>query len=386
MLESKIGIEQIADEFQLSSRQIRRIIQKEFGVSPIELILTRRLLLAKQLLTETLLPINQVARASGFASTRRFNDAFARRNGIPPTRLRKGACEPCSTSTCSTITLQLSYRPPLDWQGLMNFIAARTLGQVEHVQNLTYMRTINIGDHTGWISVSPHPTKSVINAEVSISLTPVLPILMRKLRHMFDLTARPDLITAHLASDARLASAVAANAGLRVPGTFDGFELAIRAILGQQITVKAATTLGCRFTSRFGDSIETPHAELTRLTPTQARIAAATIDEIASLGIIQARARSIIAIAQEMLSGRLKLNPGADPDMTVQQLIAIPGIGPWTAQYISMRALSWPDAFPKEDIALRKALGMATPSEAETISQPWRPWRSYATMHLWQKI
>jgi AraC family transcriptional regulator of adaptative response / DNA-3-methyladenine glycosylase II len=171
--------------------------------------------------------------------------------------------------------------------------------------------------------------------------------------------------------------------GLRVPGAFDGFELAVRAILGQQITVKAAATLAGRFSDAFGESVRTPHANLTRLSPTAARVAAANMDEVASLGIIRTRAQSIITLAGEVASGRLKLEAGANPEATMRQLVALPGIGPWTAQYIAMRALRWPDAFPKEDIALRKRLGGVTATTAEVLSHAWMPWRSYATMHLW---
>ncbi len=385
MLESKIGIEQIADEFELSSRQIRRIILKEFGVSPIELVLIRRLLLARQLLCGTTLPMHQVARASGFSSTRRFNDAFIQRNGIPPTHLRKSARDTdLHPPDGSPLHLHLAYRPPFDWTSLLRFLAGRALTQVELIRDDKYYRTLSIHGHSGWVCVSHLPQRHMLCAEVSASLTPVLPTLMRKLKHAFDLNARPDIIAAHLMQAPQLAGNLAAHPGLRVPGTFDGFEMAVRAILGQQITVKAATTISCRFASRFGEPIETPFPELTRLSPTAQRISSATIDDIASLGIIQTRTRSIIALAREVESSRIKLEPGADPDEAIRRLTAVPGIGQWTAHYIVMRALQWPDAFPKEDIVLRKALGTVSAAEAERLSQPWRPWRSYATMHLWQ--
>jgi AraC family transcriptional regulator of adaptative response / DNA-3-methyladenine glycosylase II len=191
------------------------------------------------------------------------------------------------------------------------------------------------------------------------------------------------VIGAHLAQDSLLTNAVAHNPGLRVPGAFDGFELALRAILGQQITVKGATTLAGRFVEAFGEALETPHVGLTHVCPTPQRIAAASLEEVAALGIPQVRARSIITLAQEVASGRLHLEPGLDPERTMAQLVALPGIGPWTAHYIAMRALRWPDSFPKEDIALRKRLGGVTPASAEALSQRWRPWRSYATLHLW---
>jgi AraC family transcriptional regulator of adaptative response / DNA-3-methyladenine glycosylase II len=383
-LDDETGLEEIAAQFELSSRQIRRIVQQEFGVSPMELVLTRRLLLAKQLLTETGLPIIDVAFASGFGSLRRFNDAFSRRYGMPPTRLRKQA-EGATGAVAApeTLTLQLTYRPPFDWAGLLAFLSGRIVKGVDQVQGDDYSRTAQLGGRRGWLTVRHAPERRALLVELSHSLTPVLPALLGRLRNLFDLSARPDVIAAHLGEDVRLAEGLARNPGLRVPGAFDGFELAVRAILGQQITVKAATTLAGRFAVAFGESLETPHAGLHHLSPTPQRVAAATVDEVASLGIIQARARCILALAGEVASGRLKLNAGADPDVTMRQLMALPGIGPWTAQYIAMRALRWPDAFPKEDIILRKNLGGVTAAQAEALSQAWRPWRSYATLHLW---
>jgi AraC family transcriptional regulator of adaptative response / DNA-3-methyladenine glycosylase II len=204
-------------------------------------------------------------------------------------------------------------------------------------------------------------------------------------RALFDLDARPDVIAKRLRRDPRLASAVKANPGLRVPGAFNGFEMGVRAILGQQVTVKSATTTAGRFVAAFGEPIATPIAELSRLTPVPARIARATVDDIARHGIIAMRAKSIIALAAAQVSGEFGLDGGThrDPDEAVRRLTELPGIGPWTAHYIAMRALGWPDAFPKEDIAVRHALGGLTAQQAEALSEAWRPWRSYAVMHLW---
>jgi AraC family transcriptional regulator of adaptative response / DNA-3-methyladenine glycosylase II len=384
MLDNGAGLEDVAAKFGWSSRQIRRIVHKELGVSPMELVLTRRLLLAKQLLTETIMPVTDVAFASGFASLRRFNDAFSSRYGIPPTRLRKAANgAPSMTASDGTFTLQLAYRPPFDWTSLLHFLRLRTLKGVERVDEDVYSRTVRLGTHAGWIQVRHVPAKRVLLVELTHSLTPVLPALLTRLRSVFDLSARPDLIAEQLIRDPLLTDIVARNPGMRVPGAFDGFELAVRAILGQQITVRAATTLAGRYVKAFGDSISTPHDDLTHLAPTAHRIAQLCVDDIASLGIIQSRARSIIALATEVASGRLALDAGADPVTTMEQLVALPGIGRWTAHYIAMRALRWPDAFPKEDIALRNRLGGVTAARAEELSQPWRPWRSYATLHLW---
>ena len=384
MLDDGAGMEKLAERFGWSSRQIRRIVGRELGVSPIELVLTRRLLLAKQLLTETTLPIGQVAFASGFSSLRRFNDAFGGRYGMPPSRFRKAADGASATAAPSEpLTLQLSWRPPFDWKGLTSFLAARALKGVERVDEEAYLRAVRLGAHLGWIRVRNAPERRALLVELTHSLVPVLPALLGRLRNLFDLSARPDVIAAHLARDRRLSGAIASNPGLRVPGAFDGFELGVRAILGQQITVKGATTLAGRFVAAFGEPIETPHAAIDRLGPTAERISAATEDELAALGIVRARARSIIALAEAIASGRLTLEPGADPEGTMERLVALPGIGAWTAHYIAMRALRWPDAFPKEDVALRKRLGGVNAARAEALSQEWRPWRSYATLHLW---
>jgi AraC family transcriptional regulator of adaptative response / DNA-3-methyladenine glycosylase II len=384
--DERAGLEAIADQFELSSRQIRRIIQKELGVPPTQLLLTRRLLLAKQLLTETRLSITDVAFASGFSSLRRFNDAFNSRYRMPPTRLRKKATQGAAAIAESvTSTLQLAYRPPYDWQGVLVFLAARALKGIEHVTDDSYARTVQLGKAKGWIRVTQSKQKHALMVEFTHTLTPALPALLGRLRALFDLNARPDLIAKHLRKDARLESAVRANAGLRVPGAFNGFELGVRAILGQQVTVKAATTIAGRFVEAFGEPLVTPFAELNRLTPVPARVAAASVDDIARHGILAARSRSIIALAQAQGSSGPCLDGGAhfNPDDFIRRLSELPGIGQWTAHYIAMRALHWPDAFPKEDIAVRNNLGGVTAREAEVLSQSWRPWRSYAVMHIW---
>ena len=386
-LDNGAGLEEIAKRFGWSSRQLRRMVQKELGVSPIELALTRRLLLAKQLLTETVLPVTDVAFASGFASVRRFNDAFSRRYGMPPTRLRRAANgSAAENGSAESFTLQLSYRPPFDWSGVMRFLGARTVKGVEWVEGDTYLRTARLGTHTGWIRVRHAPDKRVLLVELTHSLMPVLPAVLGRLRHVFDLTARPDVIDAKLSEDPTLLDAVARNPGLRIPGAFDGFELAVRAILGQQVSVKSARTLAGRFAEAFGDELATPHMGLTRLSPTPERIAGAPPRQLVSLGILESRARSIIHLAQEIAAGRLTLEAGAEPNETIARLSALPGIGAWTAQYIAMRALRWPDAFPSGDIAVRKKLGGVTAARAEERSRAWSPWRSYATLHLWSSV
>ena len=385
-LDEKVGLEEIASQFELSSRQLRRIVQKELGVPPIQLLLTRRLLLAKQLLTETAMPITQVAFASGFSSLRRFNDAFTTRYSMPPTRLRRtAAAQGAGLVEGGSLVLQLAYRPPYDWTGMLAFLAARALTGVEQVSENAYARTIRLGSAAGWIRVTRAPRANALLLEFAPALASVLPALLGRVRALFDLDARPDLIAKHLRKDARLAAAVKANPGRRVPGAIDGFETGLRAILGQQVTVRAATTIASRVAAAFGDPIVTPLPGLDRLTPLPARVAAATVPEIARLGIVASRAASLIALAKAQAAGRLCLDGGAreHPDHTMARLTDVPGLGPWTASYIAMRALRWPDAFPKEDIAVRSRLGGLTAKAADELSQAWRPWRSYAVMHIW---
>jgi AraC family transcriptional regulator of adaptative response / DNA-3-methyladenine glycosylase II len=381
------GLEAIADQFELSSRQIRRIIQKELGVPPIQLLLTRRLLLAKQLLTETTLAVTEIAFASGFSSLRRFNDAFNSRYGLSPSRLRRKADDKAGAAgSGATSSLQLAYRPPYDWEGVLHFLAGRELKGVEWVTDTFYARTVSLGNSKGWIRVTQLKKKNALLLEFTHTLTPVLPTLLTRVRDLFDLNARPDIISGHLSKDRRLAPLVKQTPGMRVPGAFNGFELGLRAIIGQQITVKAATTIGCRFAEAFGERIVTPYADLTRLTPTPARAAKASVDDISRLGIVSMRSRSIIALAKAHVSAEMALDSGLHykPDDAIRRMVELPGIGQWTAHYIAMRALRWPDAFPKEDIAVRNSLGGVSAKEAEEISQSWRPWRSYAVMHLWR--
>ena len=381
------GLEAIADQFELSSRQIRRIIRQQLGVSPVQLLLTRRLLLAKQLLTETQLPVTDIAFASGFASLRRFNDAFRLRYGMPPTRLRRQAAhEPVVTGGLEhTSTLQLAYRPPYDWEGVLQFLATRELKGVEWVTGDSYARTVRCGKSHGWIRVT-QSKKNALLLEFTHGLTPVLQSVIRRARDLFDLDARPDVIATHLSRDARLAPMVKRSPGLRVPGAFDGFELGVRAILGQQVTVKSATTVACRFAAAFGEPIATPYPELNRLTPAAARVAKASNDDVARLGIVSKRAASLIALARSESSPTPLLDNSThhDPNELIARLAELPGIGPWTAHYIAMRALRWPDAFPNGDIAVRNNLGGVSAKEAEEMSSHWRPWRSYAVLHIWR--
>lgn len=380
--EEESSLERLAAHFSLSLRQLRRIVQKELGVSPSELRQTRRLLLAKQLLTETALPITEIALASGFASLRRFNDVFNKRYRMPPGRLRKQA-QNGTLALSETSVLQLHYRPPFDWPSLLAFLRARALKGVEWVTESSYVRTVRLGDCQGWIRVSA--AENALSVEFTHSLTPVLPALLRRLRNLFDLDAHPMQIAEQLGQDALLRDSLQRNPGLRVPGAFDLFEMSVRAVLGQQITVKAATTLGGRFAEAFGEAYVTPFPELTHLAPTAATVAQASSDRIASLGIIGTRARTLQSLAQACLQGKLA-DFAMQPEEALAMLTSLPGIGDWTAHYIAMRALRWPDAFPAGDVVVRENLGGVTAKEAEYRSAAWRPWRSYAVMHIWKNL
>jgi AraC family transcriptional regulator, regulatory protein of adaptative response / DNA-3-methyladenine glycosylase II len=269
---------------------------------------------------------------------------------------------------------------------VLEFLATRELKGVEWVTDRAYARTVKLGDRRGWIRVTQKPGKNTLLLEFTHSLTPVLPALLGRVRNLFDLNARPDIISKQLRRDTRLAPFVKRTPGMRVPGAFNGFELGLRAILGQQVTVKAATTIACRFAAAFGEPIVTPFPELNRITPAAERVARASVDDIAKLGIVSARAKSILALAQAQVSGAVSLDRGVhhDPQEAMKRLAELPGIGQWTAHYIAMRALRWPDAFPKEDIAVRNNLGGVSAREAEEMSQAWRPWRSYAVLHIWK--
>jgi AraC family transcriptional regulator of adaptative response / DNA-3-methyladenine glycosylase II len=377
------GLPGLAAEFGLSTRQLRRVIEQEYGVTPIALAQTRRLLLAKQMLTDTRLRIADIAFASGFSSVRRFNHLFRTRYRLSPSDLRRDRAH-VRSEAC--ITLKLGYRPPLAWIALTAFLVARGAPRSEAMHAERYARSLRINACTGWIAVRPDPRRDLLQVEVAPTLLPVLAPLRTRLRQLFDMDANPGVIDAHLGADPRLAASMAATPGLRVPGALDGFELALRAVLGQQISVKAATTLFSRFTEFFGEALETPFPGLNRLPPTATAIADAGLQPIIERGLTRKRAETVQRLAQAVASGALTLAPTADRDDTLAVLAAIPGIGPWTTQYIAMRALADPDAFPASDLALLKALSVKRGAALDARAEQWRPWRAYAAMHLWHHM
>jgi AraC family transcriptional regulator of adaptative response / DNA-3-methyladenine glycosylase II len=439
------SLEALAAKLGVTDRHLRRVFKEEFGVSPVEYAQTQRLLLAKRLLTDTQLPVLEVAMASGFASLRRFNDLFKSRYRMTPMELRARAP---SSRDADRLVFDLAYRPPYDWPSMLAFLEGRAVKGVEAVDGKRYRRTVRLStmltasasppvssdgtssprrrgsrldsrlrgnddgksgndggkggndggkggndevksgneggddrtDTVGWIEVAPSPRKSALRVTASSSLAGALPLLLARVKSLFDLACRPDEIATALGPLAM------AHPGLRLPGSMDGFEIAVRAILGQQVTVKAATTIAGRFVKAFGEAIETPHAGLDRLFPTPATIAGARPSDIAAQGIIAARARAIHALAAAMAEGRLALEPDANVEETLAALQSIPGIGPWTAHYIAMRALAWPDAFPHPDVAVLKAMKEADGRRALAAGESWRPFRAYAVLHLWKSL
>lgn len=376
------GFERLAAEYGLSSRQLRRAVVAEFGVAPVQLAQTRRLLLAKQLLTETALPMAQVALGSGFASVRRFNHLFRDRYGLNPVAMRRST----SATLGQGVTLQLAYRPPLAWDVLLGFLTGRGAAGVEYAEGDRYLRTVRIGAHRGWIVAGPVSGRPMLQVEVSAGLIPALASLMPALRRLFDLDAHPHTINAQLQRDPRLAPLLLATPGLRVPGAMDGFELALRAVLGQQVTVKAATTLFSRFALAFGEPAVTPYAGLKFYAPTAERVAQASVQQLIDLGLTQRRAQTIADLSRALALGELVLDAGSNPESSAARLQTIPGIGPWTTQYIAMRALRDPDALPASDLGLMKALAVKRPREVIDAAQAWRPWRAYAALHLWHSL
>jgi AraC family transcriptional regulator, regulatory protein of adaptative response / DNA-3-methyladenine glycosylase II len=388
----------VAARLGVSDRHLRRIFEAHLGVSPVQYLQTRRLLTAKQLLSDTSFPMTQVAYASGFASLRRFNAAFLQHYRFSPTQLRRGSqsddgvAGKTGKALAGTIRIQMAYRPPYDVQALLGFTRKRQLNTIEIVAACAIFqkaaRTFGIKiagkQHTGWVCYDFDTERSMVQLEVSDSLGHVLPTVIARMRAALDLDADPQAIHSVLGPH------FAGTEGLRVPGCIDGYEVALRAILGQQVTVAAGRTLVQRIADTYGLPIHTPYPELTRLFPTPSALAQATPEALGALGIVKQRQVAIIALSQAVDSGALDLNTPANALATIEQLKTLPGIGDWTAQYIAMRALRWPDAFPAGDVALHNALGVRGEKHparaAEAASQAWRPWRSYAVLRAWHAL
>ncbi len=376
---SNAPVGELAASLGVSDRHLRRVTEAELGVSPIELAQTQRLLLAKRLLSETPLTLTDIAFASGFGSLRRFNALFKSRYGLCPRELR-GRHHAAGGLRC-----QLEFRPPLAWDRLLAYLRQRAIPGVEWVDATHYRRTVAIEETEGWIGVSLAKSGVALDVEMSQTLAPVIGSVIVRVKHLFDLGAVPDAVSALLAQDPLLAGSVQRLPGLRVAGAFDGFELAVRAVLGQQVSVKAATTLAGRWAQKFGADIDTPFPQLHRLSPSAQRMAEAQANDIGALGVVSTRARCLIALAQAVMQRRVVLAYAANVENQIEALECLPGVGPWTAQYIAMRALHWPDAFPAGDLMLLRAAKVGR-KELQARAEAWRPWRAYATHYLWQSL
>ena len=407
------GIDGLAARIGVTARHLRRVFDDAFGVSPVEYAQTQRLLLAKRLLTDTALPVTDVAYASGFASVRRFNALFRLRYRMAPGALRRArdarasagesttaAAPPRAARSATTVgagagaaaveqplVFDLAYRPPYDFAAMLRFLGARAIGGVEAVTATSYRRTLAVAargaTHGGTIEVRRAPRRHALRVSLSPSLARAMPAALARVRAAFDLGCDPDAVAAVLGPLA------AARPGLRVPGGCDPFELAVRAVAGQQISVAAARTLLTRLVDAFGTPLAVEAragAAGPRLFPAAATLAGLPPRALTALGFTGARAAAVIALARAVAAGDVVLERSVDVDATLAALTALPGIGTWTAQYIAMRALRWPDAFPDGDLVVRRALGgarPATPAQARALAEQWRPWRSYAVVHLW---
>jgi AraC family transcriptional regulator of adaptative response / DNA-3-methyladenine glycosylase II len=377
-------VEGLADRLGVGARQLRRLFRQHVGASPIAVAQTRRVLLAKQLIHETTLPMAEVAMASGFNSVRRFNETFQQLFGRAPASLRR--IRERGKREAGALSVHLAYRPPYDWDAMLSFLAARAIPGVERVLDNVYRRSIVIGAASGVLSVAP-ADRNRVNVTVRFPNMAALPNIIARVRRVFDLAADPDMIGAHLAQDPVLAPLVAARPGLRVPGAWDGFELAVRAIFGQQITVPAATKLLGKLVLAHGAVLPEEMRGIDGLThvfPSPTCLAGVDL----GLGMPRARLTAVTSLATALVADPAIFSPGASLDAAIAKLRALPGIGEWTAQYIAMRELREPDAFPAADIGLMRALAMPdgrrpTPSELLTLAERWRPWRAYAALHLW---
>ena len=393
------SVADVAARLGVSDRHLRRIFFAEHGVTPLQYLQTRRLLLAKQLLTDTQLPISQIALTSGFRSLRRFNAAFLGGYRMNPTRLRRTAPRDGSAAASPSrktrgtrlgageaISVQLAYRTPLDVDALLAFLAARAIPGVEVVAGRTVRRTVAAGalaERAGWLEARFANDAARVQLAFAPSLGAASGAVIAATRRWLDLDAAPATIAETLAD-------LPGAPGIRLPGSVDAFELAVRAILGQQVTVSAARTLAKRVVERFGETIATPWTSVDRTFPRPADLAEPPIERIAELGIIRSRAAAMQSLAMQWDAIAPLLAPGASPEALVARLCEVPGIGPWTAHYIAMRGLGWPDAFPPGDVAAAKAMralfDTTTARDVAAHAERWRPWRGYALLRLWNSL
>lgn len=375
-------VEGLADRLGMGERQLRRLFDKHLGVPPIAVAQTRRVLFAKQLIQETRLSMGEIAEASGFGSIRRFNDAFRKLYGRAPRELR---ISKRADSDHSLVTLRLGYRPPYDWDSILSFFAARAIPGVERVEAGRYRRTISLGGAIGSFEIVPG--KNCLVATIRCREVRALLSVVARLRRMFDLDADVAAIGSHLSRDEHLAPLVARRPGLRTPGAWCSFEYAVRAILGQQITVAGARTLAGKLVRLCGTEVSrdaSGHAALTHVFPDAAQIAQA---DFTGFGIPGARVKALQSLARAAIADPKLFESGRTPEDVLARLLALPGFGEWTVQYWALRALRDSDAFPAADVALLRALPAEgkrlTPKALAERAESWRPWRAYAAQHLW---
>jgi AraC family transcriptional regulator of adaptative response / DNA-3-methyladenine glycosylase II len=383
-------IEQLAQRLGIGARQLRRLFAKHLGASPIEIARARRVHFARTLIDETDLPMTQVAFSAGFSSIRQFNHALHRTFGQSPTELRRRRGRDLPLGQDARLVVRLPYRPPLDWQAILRFLAPRAIPGVEIVDHHFYRRTIEIDGTAGTIEVwqepGPQGRTPHLLLRVQLGSYGTLIHVVERVRRMFDLDADSWRIAEHLRRSPQLSALVEALPGLRLPGTWDGFELSVRAILGQQVTVRSASTLVRRLVQAFGRPVEACGPGPTHLFPRPEALADA---DLSVIGLPRARAASIRTLATVVSRGDLPFDTSLGLEEAVARLCTIPGIGPWTANYIAMRAFGEPDAFPASDLGLRRALGNHRPVSAARlarIAEAWRPWRAYAAIHLWTAV
>jgi AraC family transcriptional regulator of adaptative response / DNA-3-methyladenine glycosylase II len=377
-------VDTLAGRVGVGERQLRRLFRQHLGASPVAVAQTRRVLFAKQLIHETRLPMAEIAFAAGFGSVRRFNETFQALFGRSPGALRRSKQAEKSAGPRGEVRLLLRYQPPYDWRAMLGFLAARAIAGIEHVTGNRWSRTIEIDGREGTVSVEP-AEGNALEATICFPRLTALPMIIARLRRVFDLAADPLAIGSHLARDPALAPLVAARPGLRVPGAWDGFELAIRAVLGQQIAVTAARNLAGKLVAAHGRPLAEPAGELTHLFPSPRAIAGA---DLTSLGMPRSRAAALSSVAGALIADPSLFGAKRSLEEAIEALRTIRGVGDWTANYIALRQLREPDAFPAADIGLMRALADDTgrrPSARELAdrAESWRPWRAYAAQHLW---
>ncbi len=375
------GVDELADRLGVGARQIRRLFARHLGASPVSVAQAHRILFAKKLLDETALSVGDVALAAGFRSIRRFNEVFRGTYARAPSELRRAR-----RSDPAGVSLKLPFSPPYDWPAMIEFLAARAIPGVESVALEEYRRAFRMGPATGHLAVRAVPGAHHLAATIRTSDVAALPAIVARLRRLFDLDVNAAAVDEHLARDARLSRFVRARPGVRVPGAWDDFELAVRAVVGQQISVAAATTIAGRiaaFGAPVGGEERAPGASI--VFPSAKELAFLSLDGI---GLTRARARALQELARAVAEEPRVLEGGDSLEESVGRLLRLPGIGQWTAHYVAMRALREPDAFPASDLGLVKALAekegdRPSPRTVLDTAERWRPFRAYAAMRLW---